>query len=143
MPAREPTDLGESTFRELLTAAITQGRQPHRTTALGPATWLAVDALARAHPEATPDHIVAACDAFNLEHRSVDSPDQCDDPRTARAAEYAAIDALVAQLRITYPAVEPETIATTVHRLYAAHDDRADRELVPLMVEQAVRQQLA
>lgn len=63
MPAAESTDLAEKIFRELLTAAIARGRQPHHTAALGPTTWLAIDVLAREHPEASPDHIVAAHDA--------------------------------------------------------------------------------
>ncbi len=92
MPAAESTDLAEKIFRELLTAAIARGRQPHHT---------------------------------------------------ARAAEYAAIDNLVAQLRITYPTVAPEAIATTVRRIHADFDTRNDRDLIPLFVEQAVREHLA
>lgn len=55
MPAAESTDLAEKIFRELLTAAIARGRRPHHTAALGPTTWLAIDVLAREHPDATPD----------------------------------------------------------------------------------------
>lgn len=55
-------------FRELLSAAISRGRRPHRTGDLGPATWMAIDVVAREHPDAEPEHIVAAHDAFAIEH---------------------------------------------------------------------------
>lgn len=143
MPAAESTDLAEKIFRELLTAAIARGCRPHHAAALRPTTWLAIDAIAREHPEATPDQIVAAHDAFNREHRSTACAEFGEDPHTARAAEYAAIDNLVAQLRITYPAVAPEAIATIVRRVHADFDTRSDRDFIPLFVEQAVREQLA
>ena len=143
MRAAESTDLAEKIFRELLSAAIARGRRPHHTAALGPTTWLAIDALAREHPEATPDHIVAAHDAFNREHRGTPCTEYSEDQHTARAAEYAAIDNLVAQLRITYPTVAPEAIAIIVRRIHADFDTNNDRDFIPLFIEQAVREHLA
>ncbi len=142
MPA-ESDSPAERTFRELLTAAITTGRRPPHTTTLGPASWAAIDAVAREHPDATADHVVAAHDAFTFEHTD-DAAAQADlDPMTARAAEYAAIDTLVAQLAITYPDVDPETLVAVVRRIHADFDDHEIREFVPLFVEQAVHQHLA
>ena len=87
MPAEFVTPAAH-TFRELLAAAITAGRRPHPTSQLGPASWAAIDALAREHPDATPDHVVAAHDAFTFEH--TDDPRGHDlDPMTAQATEYA------------------------------------------------------
>lgn len=143
MPAPDSADLAEKIFRELLTAAIASGRRPHHTPAIGPTTWLAVDALAREHPEATPDHIVAAHDAFNREHRGTPCIEYDEDPHTARAAEYAATDNLLAHLRITYPTVAPEVIATIVRSIHADLDTHNDRDFIPLFVEQAVREHLA
>jgi hypothetical protein len=71
-----PTGSAESAliaFRELLSAAIARGRRPQRSGALGPATWTAIDAVAREHPDADPEHIVAAYEAFAIEH-----PQCCD-----------------------------------------------------------------
>lgn len=140
--AAESASPAERTFRELLTAAITTGRRPRPTALLGPASWAAIDVLAREHPDATPDHVVAAHDAFTFEH--TDGPNGRDlDPMTAQAAEYAAIDTLVAQLSITYPHVDHETLTAIVRRAHADVDDHKLREFVPLFVEQAVHQHLA
>ena len=89
--------LTEQTFRDLLTAAITRGHRPPPTTILGPTCWIAIDVLAREHPDAAPERVVAAFDAFAIEHLEIDgSESPADvDPVTARVAEYAAIDALV------------------------------------------------
>ncbi len=141
MPA-EFASPAERTFRELLTAAITAGRRPPHTALLGPASWAAIDAVAREHPDATADHLVAAHDAFTFEHTG-DATHTGLDPMTARAAEFAAIDTLVAQLTITYPDVDPHTLAAVVRRIHADFDDHEIREFVPLFVEQAVHQHLA
>lgn len=142
MPAESVTP-AERTFRELLTAAITVGRRPHPTSQLGPASWAAIDVLAQEHPDATPDHVVAAHDAFAFEHTAEDPRQRDVDPLTVQAAEYAAIDTLVAQLSITYPHVDPQTLTAVVRRIHADFDDHRLREFVPLFVEQAAHQRLA
>lgn len=139
--AAESATPAEHTFRELLTAAITAGCRPRPTALLGPASWAAIDVLAREHPDATPDHVVAAHDAFTFEHND-DDPDQRD-PVTGQAAEYAAIGTLVAQLSITYPHVDPQTLTAVVRRIHADFDDHKLREFVPLFVEQAAHEHLA
>lgn len=60
----EPANTGDKLFNDLLTAAITRGQQPQRTTGLGPETLRAIEAVARAHPEAAPRQIIAAHEAF-------------------------------------------------------------------------------
>jgi hypothetical protein len=141
----EQSDLVATTFRDLLHRAVTSGQRPRRTLLLGPATWAAIDALACEHPDATPDHFAAAHDAFALEHRHAEEMREFydADPLTARAAEYAAIDALVGQLRISYPAVDPETIDSVVRRIHAGFDGHAVRDFVPLFVERAAHQRFA
>lgn len=142
-----PTSLAEQTFRDLLTAAITRGDRPPPTTILGPTCWIALDALAREHPDATPDRVVAAYDAFAIEHQGTDRTEIDDetevDLTTARAAEYAAIDALVAQLTITYPNIDPRTVTAVVRRIHADFHDHAVRDFIPLFVEQAAHRKLA
>ena len=136
-----PTSLTEQTFRDLLTAAITRGHRPPPTTILGPTCWIAIDTLAREHPDATPERVVAAFDAFAIEHLDVDRAEI--DPVTARAAEYAAIDALVAQLTITYPNIDPGTVTAVVRRIHADFHEHAVRDFIPLFVEQAAHRKLA
>jgi hypothetical protein len=140
MPA-ETESAAERTFRELLTAAITAGRRPLLTAQLGPASWAAIDAVAREHPDATADHVVAAHDAFAFEVDDATCRDL--DPMTSRAAEPAAIDTLVAQLAITYPDVDPQTLAAVVRRIHSDFDEHELRKFVPLFVEQAVHRHLA
>lgn len=139
--SEEPTSLAEQTFRDLLTAAITRGHRPPPTTDLGPTCWIAIDALAREHPDATPERVVAAFDAFAIEHQNADQTEI--DPVTARVAEYAAIDALVAQLTITYPNIDPHTVTAVVRRIHADFHDQAVRDFIPLFVEQAAHRKLA
>ena len=143
--SEEPTSLAEQTFRDLLTAAITRGHRPPPTTILGPTCWIALDVLAREHPDATPERVVAAFDAFAIEHLDTDQgeTDIDSDPATARAAEYAAIDALVAQLTITYPNIGPRTVTAVVRRIHADFHDHAVRDFIPLFVEQAAHRKLA
>lgn len=139
----EPTSLAEQTFQDLLTAAITRGHRPPPTTILGPTCWIALDALAREHPDATPEQVVAAFDAFAIEHLDTEPGDAEMDLTTARAAEYAAIDALVAQLTITYPNIDPRTVTAVVRRIHADFHDHAVRDFIPLFVEQAAHRKLA
>lgn len=145
MPS-ESSNAAERTFRQLFSEALVHGRRPPHTSLLGPASWAAIDVLAREHPDASPDQVIAAHDAFALEHEGDAARGELAataDPATARAVEYAAIDTLVAQLAITYPDVDHQTLAAVVRRTYAEFDDHELREFVPLFVEQAVHQQLA
>ncbi|MDR3661973.1 MAG: hypothetical protein P4L86_16585 [Mycobacterium sp.] len=143
--AAKSADLAEQTFRDLLTAAIAWGRRPLHTSVLGPSSWVAIDVVAREHPDATPEQIAAAFDAFAIEHRDTDraaaQPDI--DPVTAKAAEHAAIDALAAQLRITYPNIDPQTVTAIVRRIHADFHGHAVRDFIPLFVEHVAHQKLA
>jgi hypothetical protein len=143
MPAQYP-DLAEQTFHELLSAALTYGHRPRHTTAVGPTCWVAIDVLAREHPDATPEHVIAAYDAFAIEHQNTERVRTDDaDPVTTRAVEYAAIDALVAQLSITYPAIDPNTVAAIVRRIHAdLRHDHAPQEFIALRVEHDAHRQL-
>ncbi len=145
MPAESIRDLAEQTFREFLTAAIANGRRPSHTTALGAASWIAIDLLAREHPDASPEHVVMAYDAFAFEHRGAGQLQarRLADPATARAAERAAIDDLLAHLRITYPGVAPTVMNDLVRRIHADFDDHRIRDFVPMIVEHAVLQKFA
>ncbi|WP_159233286.1 hypothetical protein [Mycolicibacterium vanbaalenii] len=64
VPAGDP----RSAFEAMLTAALVAGRTPAASTVLGSQTWAAVDAVARAHPDATAEEIAVAYDAFAREH---------------------------------------------------------------------------
>ena len=63
-PAGDP----RSAFEAMLNAALVGGRTPAASTILGAQTWAAVDAVARAHPDATVEEIAVAYDAFAREH---------------------------------------------------------------------------
>jgi hypothetical protein len=143
--AADSPDLVEQTFQDLLAAALATGRRPAHNTVLGPACQVAIDIVAREHPDAAPEHIVAAYDAYAIESLgttpSIGLPD--DDPLTARAAEYAAINALVAQLTITYPNVDPQTVTAIVRRIHADFHHHAIRDFIPQFVEQAAHRKLA
>lgn len=144
MSAQYPK-LAEQTFHELLTAAITHGRRPQHTTAVGPTCWVAIDVLACEHPDASPAHVAAAYDAFAIDHQHTDATEELEqtDPVTARAVEYAAIDALVAQLTITYPGIDPQTVAAIVRRIHAdLSHARVPREFIALRVEHDAHRQL-
>jgi hypothetical protein len=54
-------------FHELLAEAIARGRRPHHVYGLGAATRAAIDAVACEHPDAEPEQIIAAYDAFAAE----------------------------------------------------------------------------
>jgi len=55
-------------FQNLLNSAIVGGRLPTVTATLGSQTWMAIDSVARAHPDATADDIAVAYEAFEREH---------------------------------------------------------------------------
>jgi hypothetical protein len=63
-----------TSFQDLLNRAITQGLMPAHGADLGADTWAAIDRVAREHPEATPELIASAHDAFVREH----GPDRLD-----------------------------------------------------------------
>ena len=48
--------------------ALTEGEMPSHTGYFGRATWSAIEAIARQHPEAETVLISDAYDAFDLEH---------------------------------------------------------------------------
>lgn len=135
--------LVEQTFRDMFNAAVTRGARPRRTAVLGPATWAAIDVLAQEHPDATADHFASAHDAFALEHGDPQESAADQDPLTARATEFAAIDTLVAHLKISYPDIDPAEIDTVVRHIHRGYDDHAVREFIPLFVERAAHRRLA
>lgn len=59
-------------FRRLLNEAITAGTAPSAGTDLGPYTLVAITVIAAEHPDASPDSIASAYDAFlseEVQHR--------------------------------------------------------------------------
>jgi hypothetical protein len=57
--------------------------------------------------------------------------------------EWTAIEQLVDRLKLSYPDVLPETIATVDHHNHVRFDGRPVRDYVPLFVERGAKQQLA
>lgn len=57
-----------ATFQEALNLALTRGRATRDSSGLGPDTRAAIDAVAYDHPDAEPEYIAAAYDAFQREH---------------------------------------------------------------------------
>lgn len=55
-------------FQTILNLALTRGRSAPRGCGLGPDTVAAIDEVAYDHPDADPDCIAAAYDAFKREH---------------------------------------------------------------------------
>jgi hypothetical protein len=55
-------------FQNALNCAITLGQVPTRGHGLGPHTFMAVAMVAQDHPDATPELIADAYDAFHREH---------------------------------------------------------------------------
>jgi hypothetical protein len=53
------------------------------------------------------------------------------------------IEQLVDRLKLTYPHVSAETIATIVHHYHARFDGRPVRDFVPLFVERGANRELA
>lgn len=58
------------------------------------------------------------------------------------SSEWTAIQHVVARLTERYPAVEPETVMTVVHRSHAVFDGRPVRDFVPLFVERRSQEEL-
>jgi hypothetical protein len=68
LPDPPPPQGLRATFNETLNLALTRGRATHHSVGLGPATCAAIDAIAYDHPDAEPECIAAAYDAFEREH---------------------------------------------------------------------------
>ena len=60
-----------SAFEHALMCALTEGRLPGRSCALGANTWAAIEAIARNHPEAATELINDAYDSFRTEYGAV------------------------------------------------------------------------
>ncbi|MDZ4236440.1 MAG: hypothetical protein U1C73_22405, partial [Dietzia sp.] len=63
-----PTDDPRWVFQTKLNAALIQGQILSTSATLGPQTCAAIDAVARAHPDASAEEIALAYDAFAREH---------------------------------------------------------------------------
>ncbi len=59
------------------------------------------------------------------------------------SSEWTAIEHVVERLTQRYPAVEPETVMTVVHRFHAVFDGSPLRDFVPLFVERRSVAELA
>jgi hypothetical protein len=59
------------------------------------------------------------------------------------ATEWTAIERLVDRLKLTFPHVSAETIATIVHHYHVRFDGRPVRDFVPLFVERRAKNELA
>ncbi|MCV7178123.1 hypothetical protein [Mycolicibacterium sphagni] len=114
---------------------------------VGPATQAAITVVAQHHPDATAEHIIAAYDAHAVEQRQstrgVDQPERPSDDRGAQAIDYAATDALISQLTITYPGVPRDTIAGIVDELRITLADPRLRGLALWRLEYEAHQRLA
>lgn len=66
-----PTGNVRSAFEHALMCALTEGRLPGPSCALGVNTWAAIEAIARSHPEAATDLINDAYDSFQTEYGAV------------------------------------------------------------------------
>ncbi len=64
MPAGSRAERARSLFQDALLVAITDGRIPSACSELSDRTWSSIEAVARAHPDATPSLISAAYDSF-------------------------------------------------------------------------------
>ena len=58
------------------------------------------------------------------------------------AAEWSAITQLVDRLRIVYPDLSADTVATVVNHTHAKFDGRPVRDFVPLFVERGAKAEL-
>jgi hypothetical protein len=103
--------------------------------------------VARHHPDAIAEHIVAVFDAHRFEERrqraAPDLRARQGDERSARAADYAAMDTLTTQLTITYPGVPRQTIASIVTELGETLADPREHALDLLRIEYAAAQRLS
>jgi hypothetical protein len=59
-------------FQDALIRAVTEGQKPSRTFNLGTRTRLIIESIAERHPEANPDLIADAYDAFDREAHGCD-----------------------------------------------------------------------
>ncbi|KGI69293.1 hypothetical protein MJO55_19740 [Mycolicibacterium rufum] len=64
MPAESRGEKTRILFQGALLDAITEGRKPYRTANLSDDTWRLIDAVADAHPDATPTLISDAYDSY-------------------------------------------------------------------------------
>ena len=64
MPAESRGEKTRILFQDALLHAITEGRKPYRTASLSDDTWRLIDAVADAHPDATPTLISDAYDSY-------------------------------------------------------------------------------
>jgi hypothetical protein len=67
MLATSPLGIRRSVFQDALILAVTEGQTPSRTRDLGSETRSISEAIAERHPEANPDLIADAYDAFDRE----------------------------------------------------------------------------
>jgi hypothetical protein len=67
MLATSPLGIRRSVFQDALILAVTEGRSPARTCDLGSEPRSIIEAIAERHPEANPDLIADAYDAFDRE----------------------------------------------------------------------------
>lgn len=70
MLANQPNRTSYETFRDALLGAVVDGRFPPATCDLGPQSSAVIRSIAERHPEADPDLIADAYDAFDSEHGS-------------------------------------------------------------------------
>lgn len=68
MPTETPSEDPRWIFQNVLNIAMTRSETLHSTIDFGPQTNRALDAVARAHPDATSYEIADAYDAFEREH---------------------------------------------------------------------------
>lgn len=68
MGAGSTPEIRRAGFQELLNCAIVEGSFPADNGVLGPRTTQAIILVAQAHPDASPDLIAAAYDAYFAEH---------------------------------------------------------------------------
>jgi|GEM_PF-3875844 len=67
MLATSPLGIRHSVFQDALLRAVTEGQSPSSTCNLGSETRSIIEAIAERHPEANPDLIADAYDAFDRE----------------------------------------------------------------------------
>jgi hypothetical protein len=81
MSATPPRGSRHEVFQNALLRAVTEGQTPSRTGHLGYETRSIIEAIAERHPEANPDLIGDAYDAFNREsdggRRASGAPPNC------------------------------------------------------------------
>jgi hypothetical protein len=145
--APDPSEHVDLAFRVQLNRALTCGQPPSDGSLIGPATRAAVAVVAQHHPDATAEHVIAAYDALAVEQRQSmrvsDLPQHSPDERSAHAADYAATDALITQLTITYPRIPRDAIEATVEELRITLADQHLRGLALWRLEYEAHQRLA